>query len=68
MKVYRFRYNTDIYRPLHWGKHLTKIFGERNTGFLLAGGSEEEAYKEWYDAQAPGEQMGREYIKITLEK
>ena len=65
MKIFRFRFDTSG-RPT-WTRRLMEIFGERNTGFLLAGEDSESAYKEWTEAQAEGERINRGYLIITEE-
>ena len=66
MKVFRFKFDTSG-RPT-WTHRLSHIFGERNTGFLLAGDSADAAYAEWAGAQAPGEVINRGYVIITEQE
>lgn len=65
MKVFRLRYDTSG-RPT-WTRRLAATFGERNSGFLLAGETSESAYKEWTETQAEGERINRGYLIITEE-
>lgn len=65
MKIFRFRFDTSG-RPT-WTRRLAEIFGERNTGFLLAGEDSGSAYEEWVSAQAEGDRINRGYIVITEE-